>query len=175
MCKILRLKSSESAEISSRRPCARRPVTTLQHTQQQTHFLCTGRCARAADAHFLRFQHLARLGHIRTRLQSLVIVGLAVKSAEEIIVRAGDDMTASRDSLIHECIGVTISPVVAGPRALEFVEDAIVLVQRTQFATQVLVHWVRFHRRHVLAPIPYLHSTFCTLCHLTSTNALSSP
>jgi len=79
--------------------------------------------------HLARFQHAPGPNRLARRLERGVALRVAVEQAEEVVVASGHDLL-----------------IVAGPSAFELVEDAIVLVERAQFAAQILVNLVRFHR-----------------------------
>lgn len=66
--------------------------------------------------HFARLEDRLRLDDVLRRLHCHVLLVVAIKDAEEVVVTAGHDGR--------------VRPV---PAALELVENAIVLVKRTQF------------------------------------------
>lgn len=76
-----------------------------------------------ARAHLARLQQRLRLDDVPTRLQRHLLLRVAVEHAEKVVI-------ATRH----------YRRIVPVPAALELVENAIVLVQGTQFAAQVLVH-----------------------------------
>ena len=84
-----------------------------------------------------RFEHAPGPNGLARGLESGVVFRVAVEQPEEVVVASGHDLT-----------------VVAGPSAFELVENAVVLVERAQFAAQILVDLVRLHRfiLHVHVP-----------------------
>ena len=68
-----------------------------------------------SSTHFSRLEQRLGLGDLPGRLVGHLFLEVAVKHAEEVVVGAGHD-----------------GGVVAVPAALEFVEDAVVLVEAAQ-------------------------------------------
>ena len=89
---------------------------------------------------FARFQHASGPNGFSRRLERRVAFRFAIEKPEEVVVASGHDLR-----------------VVARPGALELVEDAIVLVERAQFAAQILVHLVRLHRLVLHVYVPDFH------------------
>ena len=62
-------------------------------------------------------------------------------------------------------------PVIAAPCTLELVEDAVVLVQSTQFTAQIVVNWQRFNRPRLHVHIPDFHRQIIPCHHVPTTMA----
>lgn len=75
-----------------------------------------------SGVHFARLQDRLRLDDVLRRLHRDVLLRVTIEDPEEIVITAGHDRR--------------VGPV---PAALELIENAIVLVQRTQLRAQVFV------------------------------------
>lgn len=102
-------------------------------------------------AHLARLQYCSWLGDLLGRLQRNITFRIPVEHFEEVVVRAGHD-----------------GLVVARPAALELVEYAIVLVQRTQFRAQVLVRGIHLDRPGLHVQIPHLDGQIVARNHVSA-------
>jgi len=68
--------------------------------------------------HLSRFEHSLWLGHFPGRLEGHLLAGIAVEHPEKVVVAAGHDRS-----------------VIPVPTTFKLVEDAVVLVERTQLGS----------------------------------------